>query len=178
LTPSRDANASSDRKGTELSGPKKAEHEKFKGTKDLADAQIGDLIGEIEFVVTPEMVERFSWAMDDYNPWYLVDSPFGGRIAAPTVPLTFDGSMFYDYYKYPEGGSLFAKQEFEFLAPIKVGKKYRLRGTLIDTYPRKGRTFFKMGVSITNEEDIEVLRMVKTVATPVNPVPPPERGSK
>jgi acyl dehydratase len=169
---------SNDRKGTELAEPKKAEHEKFKGTKDLAAAQIGDLIGEIEFVVPQEMVERFSWAMDDYNPWYLVESPFGGRIAAPTIPLTFDGSMFYDYYKYPEGGSLFAKQEFEFFAPIKVGEKYRLRGTLIDTYPRKGRTFFKMGVSITNGEGAEVLRMVKTVATPVNPVQSPERESK
>lgn len=153
-----------------MSEPKKAEHEKFKGTKDLADAEVGDLIGEIEFVVTPEMVDRFSWALDDYNPWYLVDSPFGGRIASPTTPLTFDGSMFYDYYKYPEGGSLFAKQEFEFLAPIKVGQTYRLTGTLTDTYPRKGRTFFKMGVSVTDTEGNEVLRMAKTVATPVNPV--------
>jgi acyl dehydratase len=157
---------------------KKAEHEKFKGTKDLAAAQIGDLVGEIEFVVTQEMVERFSWAMDDYNPWYLVESPFGGRIAAPTIPLTFDGSVFYDYYKYPEGGSLLAKQEFEFFGPIKVGKKHRLRGTLIDIYPRKGRTFYKMGISITNEEGAEVLRMVKTVATPVNPVQFPEGESK
>jgi len=169
---------SSDRKGTKLAEVKKAEHEKFKGTKDLADATVGDVIGEIEFVVTEDMVERFAWAMDDYNPWYLVDSPFGGRIAAPTTPLTFDGAMFYDYYKYPEGGSLFAKQEFEFLAPIMVGETYRLRGTLVDTYPRKGRTFFKMGVSITNAEGTEVVRMVKTVATPVNPVLPPEGEAK
>ena len=160
-----------------MAEPKKAEHEKFKGTKDLADAQVGDLIGEIEFVVTQEMVDRFTWAMDDYNPWYLVESPFGGLIAPPTTPLTFDGSMFYDYYRYPDGGSLFAKQEFEFLAPVLVGEKYRLRGTLLETYPRKGRTFFKMAVSITDAEGTEVIRMVKTVATPVNPVRPAEESA-
>ena len=120
---------------------KKAEHELFKGTKDLADAQIGDLIGVIEFVVTKDMVERTSWAMDDYNPWYLEDSPFGGTIASPTAPLAFDGTLFYDYYAYPEGGSLFAKQEFEFVHPVRVGESYTLTGNLVDTYKKRGRTF-------------------------------------
>ena len=149
---------------------KKAEHELFKGTKDLADAQVGDLIGVIEFVITKESVERAAWAMDDYNPWYLEESPFGGLIAPPTQPLIFDGSMFYDYYKYPAGGSLFAKQEFEFVAPIMIGQKYTATGTLIDTYKKRGRTFFQMGVSVVDSNGQEVARMAKTVATPVKPV--------
>jgi acyl dehydratase len=116
------------------------------------------------------MAERAAWANDDYNPWYLVDSPFGGRIASPTAPLAFDGGMFYDYYKYPEGGSLFAKQEFEFIKPVHIGETYTLTGTLLDSYPRKGRTFYKMGVSIRDKDGVEVMRMAKTVATPVKPV--------
>src|ERR1700722_698852 len=148
---------------------KKAEHELFKGTKDLATAQIGDLIGSIEFVVTEDMVNRMTWALDDYNPWYLKDSPFGSRIAPATAPLQFDGSMFYDFYAYPAGGSLFAKQEFEFIQPVKVGETYKLTGTLVDMYKKRGRSFFKMGVSIVGPDGGEVMRMEKTVATPVKP---------
>jgi acyl dehydratase len=149
---------------------RKAEHELFKGTKDLATAEIGDVIGSIEFVVTEDLVNRITWALDDYNPWYLEDSPFGERIAPPTAPLQFDGTIFYDFYAYPSGGSLFAKQEFEFIRPVVIGKTYRLTGTLIDMYKRKGRNFFKMGVSITDPDGVEVMRMAKTVATPVKPV--------
>jgi len=149
---------------------RKAEHELFKGTKDLATAEIGDVIGSIEFVVTEDLVNRLTWALDDYNPWYQEGSPFGERIAPPTAPLQFDGTIFYDFYKYPPGGSLFAKQEFEFIQPIVIGKTYRLIGTLIDMYKRKGRSFFKMGVSITDPDGVEVMRMAKTVATLVKPV--------
>lgn len=150
---------------------RKAEHELFKGTKDLATAEIGDVIGSIEFAVTEDLVNRLSWALDDYNPWYFDGSPLGVRIAPATAPLQFDGTIFYDYYAYPEGGSLFAKQEFEFLRPVQVGETYKLTGTLVDMYKRKGRSFFKMGVSITDPEGVEVMRMAKTVATPVKPVP-------
>lgn len=150
---------------------KKAEHENFKGTKDLADAQIGDHIGTIQFVVTPQLQNQISWSMDDYHPWYIDEStPFGGRVASPMSPLPFDGAMFYDYYKYPAGGSLFAKQEFEFIKPVMVGETYTLTGKLVETYKRKGRSFFKMGISITDKTGIEVMRMAKTVATPVKPV--------
>jgi acyl dehydratase len=148
----------------------KAEHELFKGTKDLADAEVGELIGVIDFVVTRAMVNRTAWAMDDYNPWYMEDSPFGGPIATPTAPLEFDGPMFYDYYKYPTGGSLFAKQEFEFIRPVKVGEPYKLTGRLQSTYRKRGRTYFEMGVSITDSSGTEVIKMVKTIATPVTPV--------
>jgi acyl dehydratase len=149
----------------------KAQHELFKGTKDLSTAEVGELIGVIEFTVTKEMVDRSVWAMDDYNPWYLEASPFGGPIAPPTVPLDFDGSMFYDFYRYPAGGSLFAKQEFEFVAPVMVGETYTLTGRLRDVYRKRGRTYFEMGVSVTDRTGTEVLRMVKTVATPVKPEP-------
>jgi acyl dehydratase len=148
-----------------------AEHEAFKGQRDLATAQVGDEIGSVEFTVDADMVERTAWANDDYNPWYLEDSPFGGRIASPMAALAFDGSLFYDFYAYPSGGSLFAKQEFEFIAPLKVGEPYRMTGRLLETYRRRGRSYFRMGLSVVDASGAEVLRMVKTVATPVKADP-------
>src|ERR1700735_2411740 len=154
-----------------MGASRKAEHELFKGAKALATAEIGDVIGSIEFVVTDDLVNRLSWALDDYNPWYFDGSPLGVRIAPATAPLQFDGTIFYDYYAYPEGGSLFAKQEFEFLRPVQVGETYKLTGTLVDMYKRKGRSFFKMGGSTTDPQGAEGRGLQKQSPPPLKPVP-------
>jgi acyl dehydratase len=115
------------------------------------------------------MVERNAWANDDYNPWYLEASPFGDRIVSPTFLASFDVSVFYGYYSYPAEGSLFAKQEFEFLKPVFAGRTYQMSGRILDIYRRKGRTFFKVGILIADLDGVHMVRMVKTVAAPVTP---------
>ena len=131
---------------------------------------VGDPIGSFEFTVTPELMARRSWALDDYHPWYMDDSPFGGRIASPTLSLRFDGDLFYGFYKYPATGSLFAKQEFEFHEPMRVGETYRMTAVLSDIRKRKGRTFYTMTVSITDRSGVEAVRASKTIAAPVQPL--------
>ena len=142
----------------------------YRGTHDLFAARVGDELGSLDFLITEEMVERNAWANDDYHPWYMDDSPFGGRIASPVYLASFDAQIFYGYYAYPAGGSLFAQQEFEYFAPIKVGEKYSMSGTLVDIYQRRGRTFFKAAMSVRDANGIEVMRMIKTVAAPVQPL--------
>jgi acyl dehydratase len=146
-----------------------AQHELFKGKRDLATATVGDDLGSLQFTITAELVERTAWANDDYNPWYMQGSPFGGRIASPAAALAFDGTLFYDYYKYPEGGSLFAKQEFEFIQPLLIGHTYTMSGKLIEIYKRKGRTFYRVELSIRDATGMEVMKMFKINATPVHP---------
>jgi acyl dehydratase len=142
----------------------------YRGTHELASARVGDELGSLEFEITEEMVERNAWANDDYNPWYMEGSPFGGRIVSPTFLASFDAQLFYGFYAYPPGGSLFAKQEFEYIEPIRVGTRYVLTGTLVEIYKRKGRTFYKAGMSVTDGIGKEVMRMAKTVAAPVKPM--------
>ena len=149
----------------------KAQHELFKGTKDLADAAIGDHIGTIEFTVTDEMVWTNAWANDDYNPWYLEDSPFGGRIVSPAHLASFDIQVFYGHYAYPAGGSLYAGERLEYLGPVRVGVPYRMTGRIVDIYRRKGRTFFVAGIDVVDEAGTTLVRITKTVAAPVRPEP-------
>jgi acyl dehydratase len=113
------------------------------------------------------MVERNAWANDDYNPWYMEDSPFGGRIISPVFLASFDAQVFYSYYAYPAGGSLFAKQEFHYIRPVLVGQPYTMHGELVETYQRRGRTFFRAGISVVDAAGEEVMRMIKTIAAPV-----------
>ena len=125
----------------------------------------------MDFVVTEEMVERNAWANDDYNPWYMDDSPWGGRIVSPVFLASFDARLFYGHYAYPQGGSLFAKQEFEYIEPVKVGRRYSIVGRLADIYERKGRTFYRATMSVRDDSGREVMRMAKVVAAPVTPRP-------
>jgi acyl dehydratase len=152
---------------------RKTAEQLYTGTHALADAHVGDKLGSLDFVITAEQVERNAWANDDYNPWYMEDSPFGGRIISTVLLASFDARLFYGYYSYPPGGSLFAKQEFEYLVPLRIGESYTMTGTLIDMYRRKGRTFFVAGMSVTDGQGTEVMRMSKTVATPVQPAAEP-----
>src|SRR5262249_32176579 len=96
----------------------------YRGTHDLWEAKVGDDLGTLPFRVSPEAVRRNAWANDDYNPWYVDTSPWGRPIVTPVFLASFDAQLFYGYYAYPRGGSLFAKQEFEFLAPVFVGEDY------------------------------------------------------
>jgi|HubBroStandDraft_3_1064219.scaffolds.fasta_scaffold00380_5 acyl dehydratase len=152
---------------------RKTAEQLYTGTHALSDAQVGDKLGSLDFVITAEQVERNAWANDDYNPWYMDDSPFGGRIISPVYLASFDARLFYGYYSYPPGGSLFAKQEFDYLVPLRIGVPYTMTGTLIDIYRRRGRTFFVAGMSVTDPDGTEVMRMSKTVATPVRPAAEP-----
>jgi acyl dehydratase len=143
--------------------------ESYRGTVALSSAKVGDEVGSLPFVVTEEMAERNAWATDDYNPWYVDGSPFGGRIVSPVFLASFDAHLFYGYYAYPDGGSLFAKQEFEYLKPLLIGEPYVMSGRVAEIYERKGRTFYRLAISVTNGDGEEHMRMVKTIAWPVTP---------
>ena len=148
---------------------RQAAEQQYRGTHDLAAARVGDDLGAFEITVTEEQVERNAWANDDYHPWYMDGSPFGGRLVSPVYLSGFDGTeLFYGYYAYPKEGSLWARQEFEYLRPVLVGRTYRLAGRIGDISERRGRTFLRVEVSVTDvETGEEVMRMVKVMAWPV-----------
>ena len=139
----------------------------LRGTRDLFKAEIGDEFEPIEITITEEMVERNAWANDDYNPWYMEDSPFGGRIVSPTFLMQFDPRLFYGYYAYPPGGSLHAGEEFEFIKPLKIGKKIKITGRLVERYVKRGRDYFIAELLVVDEDGVELLRMRRIQAAPV-----------
>ena len=142
-----------------------------RGTHDLLKAKIGDEFEPIEIVVTEEMVERNAFANDDYNPWYMEDSPFGGRIASPTFLTFHESRIFRGYYAIPPGGSLHQKLEIEFINPLKVGKKLKMSGKLVDRYNKRGRDYFVAEYLVVDEDGAEIIRMGKIRAVPVTDRP-------
>ena len=46
---------------------------------------VGEEFRSDDFLIKPEDVDTYAYAVDDHNPWYFEDSPFGGKIAHPTL---------------------------------------------------------------------------------------------
>ena len=139
------------------------------GTHDLLQAEIGHEIAPIDMIITEEMAERHAWANDDYNPWYLEDSPFGGRIISPTF-LAYDiDIMLWNYFALPEGYGVWAKQEFEFVNALKLGKQIKITGRIVDKTYKRGRDHITFEFLVIDEDGREIVRMKMTHAFPLIP---------
>jgi hypothetical protein len=42
-------------------------------------------LGPLETTISDHDVKSYCYAVDDFHPWYLHDSPFGGRVVPPTL---------------------------------------------------------------------------------------------
>jgi acyl dehydratase len=101
--------------------------------------QVGEEFVSDTFLVTPEEIETYAFAVDDHHPWFFDDSPFGGPIAHPTILANQALRLRHSRYIVPAG--LHAKMEFEFVEPIRPGVRARSRGRVIDKYERRGRPY-------------------------------------
>jgi hypothetical protein len=133
---------------------------------DLLKAEIGDEYEPLETAITEEIAGIYLFANDDYHPWYMEDSPFGGRIVPLNLLIKQAIQQFYLYYATPSGGTLHAKHGAEFINPLKLGKNFRMTGSLVDRYSRKGRDFFVSEFLAVDEDGTEIARIKTIEASP------------
>jgi len=114
-----------------------------------------------EFRLTAEMNELYLFALDDNNPWYAGQSPFGASLAHPIALVQLGTRPVIKQFpvKVPAGqSSLHAKMDCEFLHPAIVGEHYREQGRLAEKYVRRGRRYLVTEGRFLNGDDVEVLR--------------------
>ena len=125
-------------------------------TFDYETVEIGEVLGRKEVVITDEMVRRCAGAVESTHPWYLEDSPFGGRIAPPTI-FDNDTLRMLDE-RYERFGSIHAKQAWEFVRPARIGDRVRLTVRLVDKYVRRHRPYIVMELTAVGEDGAEICR--------------------
>jgi len=122
--------------------------------------EVGQELGKKEVVITDEMIRTCAGAIESSHPWYLEDSPFGGRIAPPTI---FDNDTLRVLDEnYDRFGSVHAKQAWEFKNPAKVGKKVTLTVRLTEKYVKRGRGWIVMEMVAVDEDGLEICRSKHT----------------
>lgn len=118
---------------------------------------VGEEFMSDDFLIKPEDVETFAFAVDDHDPWYFADepTPFGGNITHPV--LLGNQALFMRHGKYIVPAGLHAKMQYEFVEPIRVGMCVRTHGKLIDKYEKRGRHYMVTEFATRDEETGTVL---------------------
>jgi acyl dehydratase len=101
---------------------------------------VGMDCGHREYVMTLDLVQQYADAVQDYNPWYFGDSPFGGPIAPALIRHS---EMFVDRRWYLPNiyGNLHARQEWELFAPLMLGERMIAHSLVTDRYIKRGRDY-------------------------------------
>lgn len=129
-------------------------------TFDYETIEIGEILGQKDVLITDEMVQTGAHAIESTRSWYYEDSPFGGRIAPPTI---FDNDTLNILdEKYQRFGSIHAKQAWEFKNPLRVGKRVSLTVKVIDKYIKRQRPYLIMELVAIDEDGVEICRSVHT----------------
>lgn len=122
--------------------------------------QIGEVLGEKEVLMTDEMIRTCAQAIESTHPWYFEDSPYGGRIAPPTI-FDNDTLRILDE-QYERFGSIHAKQAWDFKYPARLGKKVTLTVRVVDKYVRRDRPYLAMELVAVDEDGLELCRSTHT----------------
>jgi acyl dehydratase len=101
--------------------------------------KVGEEFVSGERVITPEDIEAYAFAVDDYHDWFFGPSPLGDMVAHPTIAANQALGM--RHTKYVVHAGLHAKMEFQFIKAIRPGMRVRSRGKVIDKYERRGRPY-------------------------------------
>lgn len=121
---------------------------------------IGEVLGETEVLITDEMIRTCAQAIESTHPWYFEDSPYGGRIAPPTI-FDNDTLRILDA-QYERFGSIHAKQAWDFTYPARLGKKVTLTVRVVDKYVRRDRPYLVMELVAVDEDGLDLCRSTHT----------------
>jgi len=116
---------------------------------------VGEEFKSDDFLIKPEDIDTFAYAVDDHHPWFFEDSPFGGTIAHPT--LLGNQALLMRHSRYRVNAGLHAKMQFEFLEPLRAGMRVRTHGRVIDKYERRERHYMVTAFETCDEETGAVL---------------------
>jgi acyl dehydratase len=105
---------------------------------------VGSYWGEREIAITPDMAMHYAASVEDFNPWYFGESPFGGAVA-PALTLHSQVYSSVDWY-LSFFGNLHARQEWELYHPMMVGDTVVVRRQVVDRYFKRDREYVVMEV--------------------------------
>lgn len=102
------------------------------------EIEVGKLLGEMDWVVTEEMIDTQCEIDADYHVWYRLESPWGGRIAPPQISYRPPRWLLSRTYNIR---GLFYRWEMENVRPIRPGVTLHITARVVDKYVKKEREF-------------------------------------
>ena len=114
------------------------------------DVYAGKDLGTFELTITEEMVQQYINGLEEPNPWYTTDSPFGGPVA-PAIIFQDISSRFKGWYLDNLYGNLWMRQEWKIHAPVRVGQTLHCSARVADRYAKRDREVVAQEVSLKDD---------------------------
>jgi acyl dehydratase len=132
------------------------------------NVEIPEPLGPVTIMVDDHKIKRFAFTQDDYSPWSLHDSPFGGRIGQPALLGNDLLQLFTTRYRASRTVGFHTEEQMWFDNPVKLGETVTLAGTYTEAYVLRGQGCVVMeaqaagedGRSIIRHRGVEILRTV------------------
>lgn len=127
--------------------------------KTVNQFDVGDELEPGEIDVSAESNRRYCEALEDHNPRYFEGSDGHGPWVHPGLHLNQSNPTKSASHVLPEGmANVHAKDEVEFFAPGRVGKKFRLYWKVLEKYTKRGRQYMVFRCQVVDEDGIHILR--------------------
>jgi hypothetical protein len=119
----------------------------------------GKDLGSLDLTVTADMVQHYIKGLDEANPWYTRDSPFGGPVA-PVIIFQNVDSQFKGWYLDNLFGNLWMRQEWDIYAPTRVGQTLHCSARVLERYRKRDRDVVAQELLVRDEAGHLVARSV------------------
>ena len=121
--------------------------------QDWATLTVGEEFGPYRFEVGAELVAEYRDVIGDHE----VTEADGVAVAPPTI-LTFPMLQLVEDKYAPRPGGVHASQDFELLAPVRVGAQLTVTGVLVEMSLKRGRRYFTVASTVVDDREVEVAR--------------------
>ena len=116
---------------------------------------IGEEFISDDYLIKPDDIETFAYAVDDYDPWYFEEGALGGPVAHPV--MLGNQAIMLRHTKYIVPAGLHAKMDFEFVEPLRLGMRVRSYGKVVDKFEKRGRHYMVTAFETRDEDSGAVL---------------------
>ena len=119
--------------------------------------EVGETLPEMRIIYDEDMQGRFLAALQEENPWYHKESPWGSPLTYH--PLLDDAPMeaAMQRYQYPFS-FVHARQETEFINPLPLGKPAHITTKIVDKYVKRDKGYIVIESLIVDEDGVEIMR--------------------
>ena len=117
---------------------------------------VGEELPTLEFQYDEEMQGRFLIALEDENPWYWKESPWGDPILHHALVDDTPMNAVQQRYDYPFGW-VHARQETEFHNPLPVGKPVKVYSKVVDLYRKRDKGYIVIESAVVDEDGTTIL---------------------
>jgi acyl dehydratase len=118
--------------------------------------EVGEELPVVEFQYDEHMQGRFLIALEDENPWYWEESPWGDPILHHALVDDSPMSAVMQRYDYPFG-FVHGRQETEFFNPLPLGKKLIVHSKVADLYRKRDKGWIVVESTLMDEDGNKIL---------------------